>query len=342
MRRECARVLNELGFRREAASVFADYLDPYRHFLGKQPSIVESGWIMKPGQVLNRLLPGAAERAAKNEPGGRPEDYRAWYDLGNVFLDGEEYESAAACYKRALRVHPDYYDALHNMGIALEELGRHDDALQMYEAAIEADPEIPEAYLSIAELLEDMDPEETDEIALNYLMYYRLAPDGEGFETLEKQLRARLEETPDIAQILLLSHVYLLRDEIDKADSILKLIESAVEGEATIQWLRGRIMQERGQTKEAEVAYRAGLSIVSLEDSEPTVEEQNIESRLRFDFAVLFEEDGRPDEAIKVLEEDIDTLDSDGLCLLAELKLKDAPERTLQVHRLKRAKPVNR
>ncbi|MCX6647203.1 MAG: tetratricopeptide repeat protein [bacterium] len=326
MRRECAKVLSELGYNREAACIFADYLDPFRHFFGKQPAIVESGWIMKPGQVLDRLLPGASKRAAENETVGRPEDYRIWYDLGNVFLDGEEYESAAACYKRALRVHPDYYDALHNMGIALEELDRHDDALQMYEAAIEADPDTPEAYLSIAELLEDMDPEETDEIALNYLMYYRLDPTADGFETLEKELRARLEETPDIGQILLLSHVYLLRDEIDQADSILKLIESAVEGEATVQWLRGKILQERSQIKEAELAYRAGLSIVNLDEIEPTIEEQNIEARIRFDLAVLLEESARHSEALAVLEEDIDTLDSDGLCLLAELKLDSSPD----------------
>lgn len=331
MRRECAKVLSKLGYNREAASIFADYLDPFRHYIGKQPAIIESGWIMKPGQVLERLLPGAAERAAKIESVGRPEDYRVWYDLGNVFLDGEEYEASVACYKRALRVHPDYYDALHNMGIALEEMGRHDDALQMYDAAVEADPETPEAYLSIAELLEEMDPEETDEIALNYLMYFRLDPDAEGFETFVKALRARLEENPDIAQILLLSHVYLLRDEIDKADSILKLIESAVEGEATIQWLRGRILQERGQIQEAEIAYRAGLSIVNLEETELTVEEQNIDARLRYDFATLLEENGRNDEAMVGLEEDIDTLDPDGMCLLAELKLEAAPEESEKI-----------
>ena len=325
MRRECAKVLSELGYNREAACIYADYLDPFRHFLGKQPAIVESGWIMKPGLVLDRLLPGASKRAAENETVGRQEDYRIWYELGNVFLDGEEYEAATACYKRALRVHPDYYDALHNMGIALEELDRHDDALQMYEAAIEADPDTPEAYLSIAELLEEMTPEETDEVALNYLMYYRLDPDADGFEILEKRLRARLEEIPDIPQILLLSHVYLLRDEIDKADSILKLIESAVEGEATIQWLRGRILQERGKIQEAEIAYKAGLSIVSLDEIEPTIEEQNIEARIRYDFAVLLEESDREGDALAVLEEDIEALDSDGLCLLAELKLDSAP-----------------
>jgi tetratricopeptide (TPR) repeat protein len=162
-------------------------------------------------------------------------------------------------------------------------------------------------------------------------MYYRLDPHADGFETLEKELRTRLEETPDIGQILLLSHVYLLRDEIDQADSILKLIESAVEGEATVQWLRGKILQERGQIKEAEIAYRAGLSIVNLDDIEPTIEEQNIGARIRFDFAVLFEESGRHSEALQVLEEGIDTLDSDGLCLLAELKLDSSPDESEEI-----------
>jgi len=326
MRQECARVLAEVGYLKEAASVLADYLDPFRDFIDKQPAILQSDWIMPTGTVLDRLSPGAKKRAAEKEPVPRPEDYLVWYSLGNLFLDGEEYDAAVACYKRALRVHPDYYDALHNMGIALEGLGRCEDAHQMFEAAIEADPDLPEAYLSVAELLEDTSPEETDEIALNYLMYYRLDPEAEGFEELEPELRKRLDPSPDISQSLLLAHVYLLRDEIDKADLVLRQIESAGGGEATVQWVRGRILRGQGKTRDAEKAFRAGLDVLHEEESEAPMDEENLEGRLRFDLALLFEEEGRGDEALKVLNEDRDALDADGLALLAELLMGSDPQ----------------
>ena len=321
IRMECARVLGELGYNPEAASVLADFLDPYRDIIDKTPAIADSGWIMPPGTVLDRLVPGAKKRAAQKETVARPENYNAWYTLGNCFLDGELYEPAVACYKRALRIHPDYYDALHNMGIALEELGRGEDALQMYEAAIEADPDSPEAYLSVAELLEDIAPEETDEIALNYLMYFRLFPEAESFEEIESELKDLLEPSPDISQSLLLAHVYLLRDEIDKADAILRRIESAGGGEATLQWVMGRILREQGKTREAEKAFEAGLDAVGEEESEAPLEEENLEARLLYDLADLLEKEGRHDEAREVLEEDTETLDADGLSLLAELLL---------------------
>jgi tetratricopeptide (TPR) repeat protein len=319
IRMECAKVLSELGYKQEAASVLADYLDPYRDIIDKTPAMADTGWIMPVGTVLDRLSPGAKKRAAHKETVPRPENYNAWYDLGNCFLDSELWEAAVAAYKRSLRVHPDYYDALHNMGIALEELGRTDDALQMYEAAIEASPDTPEAYLSVAELLEETEPDETDDIALNYLMYYRLDPDAEGFEDLEGELREMLRESPDISLNLLLAHVYLLREEIDKADEILRQIESAGGGEATLQWVRGRILREQGKASEAEAAFRRGLESVEMEESEVPLDEENLEAMLRNDLAELLESEGRRDEALEVLEEDIEILDADGLSLLAEL-----------------------
>jgi len=327
MRRSCTEMLSKLDHRPEAASVLADYLDPFRDFIDKQPLILNTGWIMKPGLVLDRLSKGAAERSLKNETTARAEDYIAWCGLGNVFLDGGKYDAAVACYKRALRVHPDYYDALHNMGIALEELGRPEDALQMYEAAVETDPDSPEAYLSIAELLEDINPDDPDEIAVNYLMYYRIDPEADGFEEMEEALSKRLNAAPDIVQILLLSQVYLLREEIEKADTVIRLMEGAGGSEATFHWIKGQIFQAQGNSADAEKAYRRGLEVIYMDGAEPTMEDDNPEAKLRYDLANLLEQGGKSDEALKILEEADDTLDADGFSLLADLLLKEHPEK---------------
>jgi tetratricopeptide (TPR) repeat protein len=320
MRRECTEVLRALGYDKEAASVLADYLDPYREFIDTQQSILESGLIMQFGTVLDRMEAGARKKAKQREVVAHPEDYRAWYSLGNVLYDADCFEGAISCYRRALRIHPDYYDALNNMGLALEELGRGEEALQMYEAAMETDPDSPDAYLSIAELLEELSPQEADEIAINYLMYYRRSPEAPGFEEVEPDLVARLEKNPDISQSLQLAHVYLLRCEVEKADRVLKGIESAGSGEAILQWLRGEVFYENGNIEGAELAYRKGLENMTGEARETEGgDEEDIEPRLRMSLAELFIETDRDEEAIKVLTDGEESLDSDGLAFLGEL-----------------------
>lgn len=191
---------------------------------------------------------------------------------------------------------------------------------------MEADPEAPEVYLSMAELLEEIEPEETDEIVINYLMYYRLDPDAEGFEEQENELREMLGPSPDVSQELLLAHVYLLRDEIAKAETILRTMEASTGDEATLLWLQGRILQEKGASQEAERAFRTGLEIAGDNDSEESLEEDDVEARLRYDLAALLADSDREEEAKVLLMEDRDLLDSDGLSLLADLLVDDNPQ----------------
>jgi tetratricopeptide (TPR) repeat protein len=325
LRRECAEVLSVLGYPKEAASVLADYLDPSRDFIENEPDIADSGWVMPLGAVLDRLSAGAQKEASKRETVAHPEDFRAWYQLGNIFLDGEQWGAAVACFRRALRLHPDFYDALHNMGMALEELDRPEEALRMYEEAIEADPESPEAYLSAAELLESVSPEETDDICVNYLTHFCQSDEIEGFDEMEPFFLARLDTAPDIAQMLLLAQIYYTLEQFDKAERLVRKIESAGAGEADVQLLKGQILNELGKGSEAEQAFRKGLDNLDSTDSEAGTGE-DIEPRLLFELALLLSDSGRESEAVALLKESGDILDADCLCLLAELTGESNPK----------------
>lgn len=40
-----------------------------------------------------------------------PEDYQAWYDLGNAFYSVQKWEDALASYDKALEIKPDFVSA---------------------------------------------------------------------------------------------------------------------------------------------------------------------------------------------------------------------------------------
>jgi len=64
-RRDCAEILSNLNYPKDAANILADYLDPFREFIDNQPAIVETDWIMHPGAVLDRLEAGARKKASR-------------------------------------------------------------------------------------------------------------------------------------------------------------------------------------------------------------------------------------------------------------------------------------
>ena len=55
------------------------------------------------------------------------------FEQGNIHYMAKEYHEASECYKRFLQQEPENYVALHNLGIALCQLGRDEEALESFE-----------------------------------------------------------------------------------------------------------------------------------------------------------------------------------------------------------------
>lgn len=63
-----------------------------------------------------------------------PKHYTAWYNLGNMYVVYEDYNSAVEAYKEAIKHNPKYVVARMNLGIILaEKLGNFDEAIEQYE-----------------------------------------------------------------------------------------------------------------------------------------------------------------------------------------------------------------
>ena len=59
---------------------------------------------------------------------------------GNQCHSQNDPAGAAACYRKAIELNPDFWEAFYNLGIAYQELDKRDQALAAYQRALELDP----------------------------------------------------------------------------------------------------------------------------------------------------------------------------------------------------------
>ena len=71
---------------------------------------------------------------------GRTGDaFAAWYNMGVIYSDNGDKQSAALAYRQALSIKPNFASAAVNLGLALEATGAPDQALQTWSGALQSD-----------------------------------------------------------------------------------------------------------------------------------------------------------------------------------------------------------
>jgi tetratricopeptide (TPR) repeat protein len=66
-----------------------------------------------------------------------------------------QFDEAIACYKKALKIKPDYAEAYNNMGVALQDKGDSEAAIKSYKQALKIKPDYAEAYNNMGNALKD-------------------------------------------------------------------------------------------------------------------------------------------------------------------------------------------
>jgi predicted O-linked N-acetylglucosamine transferase (SPINDLY family) len=79
----------------------------------------------------------------------RPDYAQAHNNLGTVLSDQGALDEASACFRRALELRPDLAEAHKNLGGLLHEQGKVDEAVLCYQRALELDPESTELKFAI-------------------------------------------------------------------------------------------------------------------------------------------------------------------------------------------------
>lgn len=86
-----------------------------------------------------------------------PNNYRTFYNIGDIFLKNGDIEKAIGHYKKALGIKPNFAKAHNNLGIAISMKGDLKQAAKHFQLALVLDPQMAEARENLKITLEKVD-----------------------------------------------------------------------------------------------------------------------------------------------------------------------------------------
>ncbi|MCP4238078.1 MAG: tetratricopeptide repeat protein [Aestuariibacter sp.] len=147
----------------------------------------------------------AAERAYRKAIKISPDFVEALNNLGNVLVDRERHKEAAGTYRKAQKLRPDHAMLLNNLGNALQLQGENEKAIEWFNRALAQDPDYADAYSNLGNALNGLN--DLDKAIDSYRKAINIDPNNK--EALNG-----------------LANVLVQKDEIDKAiESYKKVIE---------------------------------------------------------------------------------------------------------------------
>ncbi len=133
-----------------------------------------TGWLLLGGAMHMQGKDGLStlRQTAKRFP----DDGDVHNNLGNVLMDKELLDEAAASYRRALALRPDMVVAHYNLGTVLKELGDLKEAVACCRRALELNPKLPEVHVNLGNFLKDSG--QLDAALQSYRQALKLAPNN--------------------------------------------------------------------------------------------------------------------------------------------------------------------
>jgi tetratricopeptide (TPR) repeat protein len=160
--------------------------------------------------------------------------------LGSALAAQDQFDKAAAMYRRALEINSALAGAEKNLAVALAESGRVDEAMVHFHTALEIDPTFVEAHDNLGKLLAAQ--QQFDEALVHYRAALELDPDF-------------AEAHDDIGQALF--HQGLLDEADEHFRKAVEITPSFAEAHNNL----ALVSAKRGRLDEAIVHYRKALEI---------------------------------------------------------------------------------
>ena len=70
--------------------------------------------------------------------------------MGNCYFELKQIDNAIIHYAKALKIRPDYVEAMNNLGISLALVGKSDESLALFKKAIRINPDFADARINMA------------------------------------------------------------------------------------------------------------------------------------------------------------------------------------------------
>ncbi len=204
----------------------------------------------------------------------RPDNTRAWNNLGNAYLEAGDTTNASQAYKAAIKLDPTNPTSYLNMGVIMEHRGDMENAAAQYETALSLDPTSAMAHANLGNAL--MNLKRTAEAEDHYRQALDLDPDHvlaryalgralmrrQAWADAEHQFREalRLENMYDEAR-LRLANVLARQNRLDEAiDEYRRCIESDP-NYAPVRYRLGIALHRAGQIEAAATEFHQTLRI---------------------------------------------------------------------------------
>jgi Flp pilus assembly protein TadD len=249
-----------------------------RHHLVQEPADdASSPEVAQAEEAMQHNNFAAAETLLQKAVAAKPNDYRAWFDLGYVYNATDRRAQAVDAYRKSVAAKPDVFESNLNLGLLLAKLGESAEAATYLKTATQLKPTdhpdtgLTRAWQALGRVEESADPQQAlaayaeaaklspkdpqPHLAAAVLLRKQNDLDAAG---REYETAAELDPTSNDALAGLVD-VYVTQKKYSGAEAILRklLASDPQNGAARIQL--ARVLTAEGKNDEAAHELQSGL-----------------------------------------------------------------------------------
>jgi Flp pilus assembly protein TadD len=218
-----------------------------------------------------------AEALLQKAVTAKPNDYRAWFDLGYVYNATQRRAEAIDAYRKAVAAKPDVFESNLNLGLLLAKQGDDAEAAKYLMAATKLQPTanpqegLARAWQALGRVLQSTDPPQAlaayaEAASLNpknaepHLSSAALLQKQGNLDAASKEYQTATELDPKSQEALAgLVNLYVSQKKYADAETALRKLLAADPQNTNARVQLGRVLEAEGKNEEAAQELQVGL-----------------------------------------------------------------------------------